>query len=82
MTAERTLESWERVQPRTRWRRGLNPIQARLNYIFVMDTEARVVSQSMFIFPALSKEMVKFSTGDGSVETFMSTRAKSFEGPG
>jgi len=54
-------------------------------YFLPMATEARVLSQSMFIVPPvadLSKEMVKFSTGVGRLETFMSTRARSLEGPG
>src|SRR5207302_4201862 len=48
-------------------------------------TDARVFSQSRFMVqfpPVWSKEMVKFSTGDGSCETFMSTRARSSPSPG
>src|SRR6516164_9003759 len=54
-------------------------------YFLAMATEARVLSQSMLIVPPvadLSKEMVKFSTGVGRLETFMSTRARSLEVPG
>ena len=58
---------------------------ARKIYFLAMGTEARVLSQSMFMVPPLadlSKEIVKFSTGAGKLDTFMPTRAKSFEGPG
>jgi hypothetical protein len=54
-------------------------------YIFEMLTEARVDSQSIRSvqpLPDLSNAMVKFSTADGNVETFMSTRAKSESAPG
>ena len=54
-------------------------------YFFEIGTEARVVPQSRFMVPPLpdfSKEMVKFSTGDGRVETVISTRARSLEAPG
>src|ERR1700680_2476582 len=47
--------------------------------------EARVGSQSSFIVqlgPAGSKERVKFSSGEGSFETFISMRAKSYFSPG
>ena len=46
-------------------------------YFLAIATEARVVSQSIFKvppFPAFSNEIVKFSTGEGSAETFMSIR--------
>ena len=64
-----------------------NPHRRRFwqSYFFETITEARVVSQSMLRFaplPAFSKEMVKFSAGAGSAETFMSTRARSFDWPG
>jgi hypothetical protein len=54
-------------------------------YFLTMGTEARVVSHSRLRVPPVAdllKEMVKFSTGEGSVETFMSMRARSLEGPG
>src|SRR5579862_2197525 len=50
-----------------------------------MSMEARVVSQSSLIaqlLPAGSKEIVKFSRGAESLETFISTRAKSYCSPG
>ena len=54
-------------------------------YIFEMSTDARVVSQSMCSvqpLAVLSNAMVKFSTAEGSVDAFMSIRAKSSDGPG
>ena len=47
--------------------------------------DARVVSQSSFIVqlvPAGSNETVKFSSADGSFESFISMRAKSNFSPG
>src|SRR5437667_11146005 len=55
------------------------------SYIFAISTDARVVSQSKRIVqPAgvLSKAIVKFSTTEGSVDAFMSMRARSSDGPG
>ena len=47
--------------------------------------EARVISHSSFMVqraPAWSNEIVKFSSGDGNLETFISMRAKSDCAPG
>ena len=49
-----------------------------------MSTDARVFSHSARIVqpgPVLSNVIVKFSIDDGSVDAFMSTRAKSESGP-
>src|SRR4029077_18333515 len=54
-------------------------------HIFVMSTDARVVSHSMIRgqpFGALPNAIVKFSTAEGIAETFMSTRARSESAPG
>ncbi len=53
-------------------------------YFLAIATEARVVSQSIFSvapFPVFANEIAKFSTGEGSVETFISIRARSLDGP-
>ncbi len=71
-------------------RRSRVPIGKRssqdLPYFFsTMLMAARVVSQSSFIeqfVPAGSKEMVKFSSGAASLETFISIRPKSYFSPG
>ena len=56
------------------------------DYFFsAMSTLARVVSQSRCmaqVDPVWSKPIVKFSTGEGNGETFMSTRTKSSPRPG
>src|SRR5713101_8018359 len=54
-------------------------------HIFDMSTDARVVSHSMIRgqpFGALPNAIVKFSTVEGIVETFISTRARSESAPG
>src|SRR5215472_1626624 len=54
-------------------------------YFLETATDARVDSQSRLrvaAAPAFSKAMVKFSTGAGSAEIFMSTRARSLAWPG
>ena len=54
-------------------------------YIFEMSTDARVVSQSIRIvqpLAVLSNAIVKFSTVEGSVDAFMSIRARSSDAPG
>src|ERR1700674_5351258 len=54
-------------------------------YFFEISTEARVVSHSMRSVqpaPLGSNAIVKFSTVAGSLEIFISTRARSLPGPG
>ena len=55
--------------------------KTRIGYFFsTISTDARVVSQSSFMVhavPVESKEIVKFSSGAGSFETFISARVKS-----
>ena len=54
-------------------------------HIFEISTDARVVSQSKrSVQPCadLSNAIVKFSTAEGNVDVFMSTRAKSESAPG
>src|SRR2546428_8797424 len=64
----------------------LNGVPQSLSYFFsTISTEARVFSQSRCMVqppPAWSNAMVKFSTGVGDCETFMSTRARSSPAPG
>ena len=52
-----------RLQPRGGGDGALE-FKKKIAYFLETETEARVVSQSMIIM-ALSKEMVKFSTGEG-----------------
>src|SRR5580700_8633173 len=57
----------------------------RCYFFSAISMDARVVSQSSFIVqvvPAGSKDIVKFSSGEGSLETFISIRAKSYCSPG
>jgi hypothetical protein len=59
---------------------------AEIGYFFsVMSTAARVVSQSRCIvqtLPPSSNPIVKSSSGDGSFDSFIGTRAKSESSPG
>src|SRR5580704_2186082 len=60
-------------------------LPALLFYFAAISTEARVVSQSSLIaqpLPLLSNAIVKFSTIDGVLDAFMSTRTKSESAPG
>ena len=62
-----------------------NSISYIISYIFEMSTQAFVVSHSIINgqpFGAFPNEIVKFSTGDGRVETFISTRSRSESAPG
>ena len=64
---------------------GCRVIRRVGDYLAATSTLAFVVSQDMLrVQPelALSKEMVKFSSGEESLETFISMRARSLLGPG